>query len=124
MCVCFQSLEEKEDLELRCAELKGDAKMYRQRNKQTLRQLEEVISERDKVRRRRRDEDESDDEDVEDDYEKEEENYDSDDDVRNVNPLIGVSGFFVAGGAAGGGAAAPAGEGSVQRAGQTAHRAI
>ncbi|XP_034548004.1 caspase recruitment domain-containing protein 9 [Notolabrus celidotus] len=42
-------LEEKEELELRCAELKGDARMYRQRNKQTLRQLEEVIRERDKA---------------------------------------------------------------------------
>ena len=52
--VCVQSEEEKEELELRCAKLKGDAKMYRQRNKQTLRQLEEVIRERDKVRRRKR----------------------------------------------------------------------
>ncbi|XP_074527009.1 caspase recruitment domain-containing protein 9 [Halichoeres trimaculatus] len=42
-------LEEKEELELRCAQLKGDARMYRQRNKQTLRQLEEVIKERDKA---------------------------------------------------------------------------
>lgn len=50
----MQSEEEKEELELRCAQLKGDAKMYRQRNKQTLRQLEEVIRERDKVRRRKR----------------------------------------------------------------------
>uniref|UniRef100_A0A3Q1K1C8 CARD domain-containing protein n=1 Tax=Anabas testudineus TaxID=64144 RepID=A0A3Q1K1C8_ANATE len=47
-----RSLEEKEELELRCAELKGDARMYRQRNKQTLRQLDEVIRERDKVRSR------------------------------------------------------------------------
>jgi len=47
-------VEEKEELELRCAQLKGDAKMYRQQNKQTLRQLEEVIRERDKVRSRRR----------------------------------------------------------------------
>ncbi|KAM4577380.1 caspase recruitment domain-containing protein 9 [Odontesthes bonariensis] len=44
-----RSLEEKEELELRCAQLKGDAKMYRQQNKQSLRQLEEVISERDKA---------------------------------------------------------------------------
>ncbi|XP_073322908.1 caspase recruitment domain-containing protein 9 isoform X2 [Pagrus major] len=44
-----RSEEEKEELELRCAQLKGDAKMYRQRNKQTLRQLEEVIRERDKA---------------------------------------------------------------------------
>ncbi len=49
---------------------------------------------------------------------------DGDDDVMNVNPLIGVSGSVVADGAAGGGTAAPAGEGSVQRAGPTAHRAI
>lgn len=42
-------LGEKEELELRCAQLKGDARMYRQRNKQTLRQLEEVIKERDKA---------------------------------------------------------------------------
>ncbi|XP_070759811.1 caspase recruitment domain-containing protein 9 [Enoplosus armatus] len=42
-----RSLEEKEEEELRCAQLKGDARMYRQRNKQTLRQLEEVIRERD-----------------------------------------------------------------------------
>ena len=49
-CVCFQSLEEKEELELCCTQLKGDTRMYRQRNKQTLRQLEEVIRERDKVR--------------------------------------------------------------------------
>lgn len=46
-------MEEKEELELTCAQLKGDIKLYRQRNKQTLRQLEEVISERDKVRTRR-----------------------------------------------------------------------
>ncbi len=51
--LCFQSLEEKEELELRCTQLKGDARIYRQRNKQTLRQLEEVIKERDKVRMRR-----------------------------------------------------------------------
>uniref|UniRef100_A0A3Q3FPM7 Caspase recruitment domain family, member 9 n=1 Tax=Labrus bergylta TaxID=56723 RepID=A0A3Q3FPM7_9LABR len=42
-------LDEKEELELRCAQLKGDIRMYRQRNKQTLRQLEEVIRERDKA---------------------------------------------------------------------------
>ncbi|XP_059193384.1 caspase recruitment domain-containing protein 9 [Centropristis striata] len=44
-----QSVEEKEELELLSAQLKGDARMYRQRNKQTLRQLEEVIRERDKA---------------------------------------------------------------------------
>ncbi|XP_028270529.1 caspase recruitment domain-containing protein 9 [Parambassis ranga] len=44
-----KSQEEAEELRLRCAQLKGDAKMYRQRNKQTLRQLEEVIKERDKA---------------------------------------------------------------------------
>ncbi|XP_034722286.1 caspase recruitment domain-containing protein 9-like, partial [Etheostoma cragini] len=44
-----RSVEEKEELELLCAQLKGDARMYRQRNKQTLRQLEEVIRERDKA---------------------------------------------------------------------------
>ncbi|XP_026178415.1 caspase recruitment domain-containing protein 9 isoform X2 [Mastacembelus armatus] len=44
-----RTLEEKEELELRCGRLKGDARMYRQRNKQTLRQLEEVIRERDKA---------------------------------------------------------------------------
>lgn len=50
VCVCFQAVEEQEELELRCTQLKGDARVYRQRNKQTLRQLEEVIWERDKVR--------------------------------------------------------------------------
>ncbi|KAI9541729.1 hypothetical protein NQZ68_027093 [Dissostichus eleginoides] len=45
-----KSEEEKEELELISAQLKGDARMYQQRNKQTLRQLEEVIKERDKVR--------------------------------------------------------------------------
>ncbi|XP_034451481.1 caspase recruitment domain-containing protein 9 isoform X2 [Hippoglossus hippoglossus] len=44
-----RSLEEKEELELCCTQLKGDTRMYRQRNKQTLRQLEEVIRERDKA---------------------------------------------------------------------------
>ncbi|XP_042337410.1 caspase recruitment domain-containing protein 9 [Plectropomus leopardus] len=44
-----RSVEEREELELLSAQLKGDAKMYRQRNKQTLRQLEEVIRERDKA---------------------------------------------------------------------------
>ncbi|XP_044051729.1 caspase recruitment domain-containing protein 9 isoform X1 [Siniperca chuatsi] len=44
-----RSLEEKEELELQCTQLKGDARIYRQRNKQTLRQLEEVIRERDKA---------------------------------------------------------------------------
>ncbi|XP_049907557.1 caspase recruitment domain-containing protein 9 [Epinephelus moara] len=44
-----RSQEEKEELELLSTQLKGDAKMYRQRNKQTLRQLEEVIRERDKA---------------------------------------------------------------------------
>ncbi|XP_039660002.1 caspase recruitment domain-containing protein 9 [Perca fluviatilis] len=44
-----RSVEEKEELQLLCAQLKGDARMYRQRNKQTLRQLEEVIRERDKA---------------------------------------------------------------------------
>lgn len=44
-------MEEKEELELCCTQLKGDARVYRQQNKQTLRQLEEVIQERDKVRR-------------------------------------------------------------------------
>ncbi|KAI3373030.1 hypothetical protein L3Q82_023465 [Scortum barcoo] len=44
-----RTLEEKEELELRCAKLKGDVRMYRQRNKQTVRQLEEVIRERDKA---------------------------------------------------------------------------
>ncbi|XP_041854254.1 caspase recruitment domain-containing protein 9 isoform X2 [Melanotaenia boesemani] len=44
-----RNLEEKEELELCCAQLKGDVKMYRQQNKQTLRQLEEVIKERDKA---------------------------------------------------------------------------
>lgn len=54
ICFWFQAVEEQEELELRCTQLKGDARVYRQRNKQTLRQLEEVIWERDKVRRRRR----------------------------------------------------------------------
>uniref|UniRef100_A0A1A7X7Q5 Caspase recruitment domain family, member 9 n=2 Tax=Iconisemion striatum TaxID=60296 RepID=A0A1A7X7Q5_9TELE len=44
-----KSVTEKEELELRCAQLKGDAKMYRQQKKQTLRQLEEVVRERDKA---------------------------------------------------------------------------
>ncbi|XP_007543098.1 caspase recruitment domain-containing protein 9 isoform X2 [Poecilia latipinna] len=44
-----KSVEEKEELSLRCAQLKGDAKMYRQQSKQTVRQLEEVIRERDKA---------------------------------------------------------------------------
>ncbi|XP_030579600.1 caspase recruitment domain-containing protein 9 [Archocentrus centrarchus] len=44
-----RSLEEKEELELRCAQLKGDNKIYRQQNKQILRQQEEVIRERDKA---------------------------------------------------------------------------
>ncbi|XP_050925446.1 caspase recruitment domain-containing protein 9 isoform X2 [Lates calcarifer] len=44
-----RSVEEKEELELCCTQLKGDTRMYRQRNKQTLRQLEEVIRERDKA---------------------------------------------------------------------------
>ncbi|XP_069581059.1 caspase recruitment domain-containing protein 9 [Brachyistius frenatus] len=44
-----RSREEEEELKLRCTELRGDAKMYRQRNKQTLRQMEEVIRERDKA---------------------------------------------------------------------------
>ncbi|XP_040051645.2 caspase recruitment domain-containing protein 9 isoform X2 [Gasterosteus aculeatus] len=44
-----KSLEEKEELELFSTRLKGDVRMYRQRNKQTLRQLEEVIRERDKA---------------------------------------------------------------------------
>ncbi|XP_060928069.1 caspase recruitment domain-containing protein 9 [Limanda limanda] len=44
-----RSLEEKEELELCCTQLKGDTRMYRQRNKQTLRQLEEVVRERDKA---------------------------------------------------------------------------
>ncbi|XP_054586344.2 caspase recruitment domain-containing protein 9 isoform X1 [Nothobranchius furzeri] len=44
-----KSVAEKEELELRCAQLKGDSKMYRQQKKQTLRQLEEVIRERDKA---------------------------------------------------------------------------
>ncbi|MED6246566.1 hypothetical protein ATANTOWER_019903, partial [Ataeniobius toweri] len=44
-----KSVEEKEELTLRSAQLKGDAKMYRQQNKQMVRQLEEVIRERDKA---------------------------------------------------------------------------
>ncbi|XP_024132045.1 caspase recruitment domain-containing protein 9 isoform X2 [Oryzias melastigma] len=44
-----KSLEEKEELELLCTQLEGDAKMYCQQGKQTLRQLEEVIQERDKA---------------------------------------------------------------------------
>lgn len=47
-------MEEHEEQELRCTQLKGDVRVYRQRNKQSLRQLEEVIRERDKVRSRRR----------------------------------------------------------------------
>ncbi|XP_051250622.1 caspase recruitment domain-containing protein 9 [Dicentrarchus labrax] len=42
-------LEEKEELELRVTQLKGDVRIYHQRNKQTLKQLEEVIRERDKA---------------------------------------------------------------------------
>ncbi|XP_036000666.1 caspase recruitment domain-containing protein 9 isoform X1 [Fundulus heteroclitus] len=44
-----KSVEEKEELTLRCSQLKGDVKMYRQQNKQTVRQLEEVMRERDKA---------------------------------------------------------------------------
>ncbi|KAM9701240.1 caspase recruitment domain-containing protein 9 [Menidia menidia] len=44
-----RSVEEKEELELLCAQLKGDARMYRQQQRQALRQLEEVIRERDKA---------------------------------------------------------------------------
>ncbi|XP_045890773.1 caspase recruitment domain-containing protein 9 [Micropterus dolomieu] len=44
-----RSLEEKEELQLRCAQLKEDVRIYRQRNKQTLRHLEEVTGERDKA---------------------------------------------------------------------------
>uniref|UniRef100_A0A8C7ZI30 CARD domain-containing protein n=1 Tax=Oryzias sinensis TaxID=183150 RepID=A0A8C7ZI30_9TELE len=44
-----RSLEEKEELQLLCAQLEGDVKMYCQQSKQTLRQLEEVIQERDKA---------------------------------------------------------------------------
>ncbi|XP_058492681.1 caspase recruitment domain-containing protein 9 [Solea solea] len=44
-----KSQEEKEELELCCTQLKSDVRMYRQRNKQTLKQLEEVIKERDKA---------------------------------------------------------------------------
>ncbi|KAM8886959.1 LOW QUALITY PROTEIN: caspase recruitment domain-containing protein 9 [Spinachia spinachia] len=44
-----RSLEEKEELELFAAQLKGDVRMYHQRNKHTLRQLEEVIRERNKA---------------------------------------------------------------------------
>ncbi|AWP07749.1 putative coiled-coil domain-containing protein 180 isoform 3 [Scophthalmus maximus] len=43
------SAEEKEELELSCSELKREARTYRQRIKQTLRQLEEVVRERDKA---------------------------------------------------------------------------
>ena len=53
-CSFLQSVEEKEELELCCTQLKGDAMVYRQQSKQTLRQLGEVIRERDKVRSRRR----------------------------------------------------------------------
>ncbi|MEQ2179801.1 hypothetical protein GOODEAATRI_028865, partial [Goodea atripinnis] len=62
----IESVEEKEELTLRSAQLKGDAKMYRQQNKQMVRQLEEVIRERDKVRRssRKKEEREQEDEDV------------------------------------------------------------
>ncbi|XP_068166772.1 caspase recruitment domain-containing protein 9 [Antennarius striatus] len=44
-----RSVEEKEELELQCAQLKGDVRVYRRQNKQTARQLEEVIRERDKA---------------------------------------------------------------------------
>ncbi|XP_078101391.1 caspase recruitment domain-containing protein 9-like isoform X2 [Sander vitreus] len=101
-----RSVEEKEELELLCAQLKGEARMYRQRNKQTLRQLEEVIRERDKriqhrdvticsCRRR-----------------------------NNTDGAFNETGSGVAGGAAGGGAAAPTGEGPVPGDGPTADGAI
>lgn len=54
LCVCIQAVEEQEEQELRCTQLKGDVRVYRQRNKQSLRQLEEVMRERDKVSSRRR----------------------------------------------------------------------
>ncbi|XP_075879223.1 caspase recruitment domain-containing protein 9 isoform X3 [Nelusetta ayraudi] len=44
-----RAMEEQEEQELRCTQLKGDVRVYRQRNKQTLRQLEEVMRERDKA---------------------------------------------------------------------------
>ncbi|XP_037834047.1 caspase recruitment domain-containing protein 9 isoform X2 [Kryptolebias marmoratus] len=44
-----KSVQEKEELDLRCAQLKGDVKMYCQQNKQMLQQLEEVVRERDKA---------------------------------------------------------------------------
>ncbi|XP_034027320.1 caspase recruitment domain-containing protein 9 [Thalassophryne amazonica] len=44
-----QTQEEKEELELHCNQLKGDVRMFRQHKNQTLRQLEEVIKERDKA---------------------------------------------------------------------------
>lgn len=51
MCVYdkFKYREEKDELELKCIMLKKDSKMYRDRMEDILKQLEEVIKERDKV---------------------------------------------------------------------------
>lgn len=45
----LQYLEAKEVLELKCTTLKKDAKMYRDRMEDILKQMDEVIRERDKV---------------------------------------------------------------------------
>ncbi len=45
----FKYREEKDELELKCIMLKKDSKMYRDRMEDILKQLEEVIKERDKV---------------------------------------------------------------------------
>ncbi|XP_037536771.1 caspase recruitment domain-containing protein 9 [Nematolebias whitei] len=44
-----KNVEAREELDLHCAQLRGDVKMYRQQSKQTLQQLEEVVRERDKA---------------------------------------------------------------------------
>lgn len=49
---CFQYLEEKEDLELKCSTLGKDCEMYKHRMNTVMLQLEEVERERDQVRGR------------------------------------------------------------------------
>ena len=49
---CFQYLEEKEDLELKCSTLGKDCEMYKHRMNTVMLQLEEVERERDQARGR------------------------------------------------------------------------
>lgn len=47
--LCLQYLEKKDELELKCEMLKKDSRMYCNRMEDIVKQLEEVIKERDKV---------------------------------------------------------------------------